>query len=214
MIYMLKIYNISENEIKDKITDVYDVIDKIKIHLKGSDQRGKKNTYIFDPKGTNEIIKSELIKKNWTPNLKIPDDFNPLGKDIDFFKDGIIVEVQFSNYPFLLNNVVRSELFFKNSNILNKKIECLVIITKVKAFPSSNSTLYFEQASNQLDLLSKNNLFSIPIILIGLDCEIDKKQEIVWSEYKEARYSRKSINSKLLELEVKQKTPNSFFSFK
>ena len=87
-------------------------------------------------------------------------------------------------------------------------------ITKVKAFPSSNSTLYFEQASNQLDLLSKNNLFSIPIILIGLDCEIDKKQKIVWSEYKEARYSRESVNSKLLELEVKQKTPNSFFSFK
>ena len=112
MIYKLKIYNISENEIKDKITDVYDVIDKIKIHLKGSDQRGKKNSYIFDPKGTNEKIKSELIKKNCTPNLKIPDDFNPLGKDIDFFKDGIIVEVQFSNYPFLLNNVVRSELFF------------------------------------------------------------------------------------------------------
>ena len=104
--------------------------------------------------------------------------------------------------------------FFKNANILNKKIESLVIITKVKAFPSSNSTLYFEQASNQLDLLSKNNLFSIPIILIGLDCEIDKKQKIVWSEYKEARYSRESINSKLLELEVKQKTPNSFFSFK
>ena len=181
---------------------------------KGSDQRGKENNYIFDPKGTNEIIKSELIKKNWTPNLKIPDDFNPLGKDIDFFKDGIIVEVQFSNYPFLLNNVVRSELFFKNANILNKKIESLVIITKVKAFPSSNSTLYFEQASNQLDLLSKNNLFSIPIILIGLDCEIDKKQKIVWSEYKEARYSRESINSKLLELEVKQETPNSFFSFK
>ena len=42
MIYKLKIYNISENEIKDKITDVYDVIDKIKIHLKGSDQRGRK----------------------------------------------------------------------------------------------------------------------------------------------------------------------------
>ena len=73
MIYKLKIYNISENEIKDKITDVYDVIDKIKIHLKGSDQRGKKNSCIFDPKGTNEKIKSELIKKNWIPNLKIPD---------------------------------------------------------------------------------------------------------------------------------------------
>ncbi len=214
MIYKLKIYNNLENETKDKLSDIYDVVQNIKIHLKGSDQKGKKNSYIFDPKGTNEKIKNELIKKNWLPNLKIPNDFNSLGKDIDFFKDGVIVEVQFSNYPYLLNNVLRSELCFKNSNILNKKIECLVIITKVKGFPSSNSTLYFEQASDQLDLLSKNDLFSIPIILIGLDSEVNKKQQIVWSEYREARYSRDSISTKLLELEVNQKTPNSFFSFK
>ena len=214
MIYKSKKYNFSESEIKKDVNEIYKIIKDLKVHLKGSDKRGKKNNFIFDPKGTNEEIKKELIKKNWISNLKIPDNFNPLGKGIDFFKNGIIVEVQFSNYPFLLNNVIRSELFYKNSKILTKKIECLIIITKVRAFPSSNSTLYFEQAENQLDLLSDNNLFSIPIILLGLNSEINKKQKIIWSKYKEARYSRESVDKKILDLEVKLKNPKSFFSFK
>jgi hypothetical protein len=209
MIHKLKKYNIS----KTNIDEVYDVLKKIKIYLTRSDQNGKKSQYIFDPKGTNKEIKQELVNIDWIPNYKIPNNHSSLGKDVDFYKNGVIIEVQFSNYPFLLNNVVRSELFFKNSNILNKKIECLVIITKVKAFPSSNSTLYFEQASNQLDLLSKNNLFSIPIILIGLDCEINRKQKVILTEYKETRHSKEIISEKLLELEIKQKTCDTSFSF-
>ena len=207
-------YN-SINNLKSNIwNEISLLINNLKAYLKDSDQKGKKNSLIFDPKGTNEAIKKYLSNKNWTTNWKIPDNFNTLGKDIDFFKKGVLLEVQFSNYPFLLNNVVRSELFFKNKEILKKKIECLVIITKVHAFPSSNSTLYFEQAKKQLDLLSNSKLFSIPIKLIGLTCEENKKNKIIWSKYKEARYSRESVERKLMTLRVSKKRKKSFFTFK
>ena len=68
-------------------------------------------------------LKELFNSKNWECNLKIPNKFNSLGKDIDFYKDNLLLEVQFSSYPFLLNNIIRSELFHKNEAISKKYMD-------------------------------------------------------------------------------------------
>jgi len=209
-------YNYNKNFFdskKDTLDELNKIIDEQNIFLKNSDQKGKKETLIFDPIGTNNSLKELLESKNWECNLKIPNNYNSLGKDIDFYKNNTLVEVQFSNYPFLLNNIIRSELFYKNSTILNKTIEGLIVVTKVHAFPSSNSTLYYEQAKKQLDLLTKNNLFTIPTRLIGLTCDENKQNMITWSKYKEQRYSRENIQRETKSMKVIKKNENSFFIF-
>ncbi|MEH2284834.1 MAG: hypothetical protein V7K90_26540 [Nostoc sp.] len=56
-----------------------------------------------------------------------------------------------SNYPFLLNNTLRSELFFKaKTEFVGYPTNLVIIVTKALMFPASNSTLYYEQAVNQL----------------------------------------------------------------
>lgn len=161
------------------------------LHIKPSDQAKIQGTPIFDPVGSNEHIKNNLVKLGWHSNILIPTAYRFLGKDIDFGKAGIILESQFSNYPFLLNNVLRSELFFKAGiDFIGHPTKLVVIITKAQMFPASNSTLYYEQAVEQLTALIQNNVFDVPIRLIGLFEPQNITISAISTVYQNTRYSR------------------------
>jgi hypothetical protein len=167
------------------------VLEAMPLHMKASDQAGKQGTPIFDPVGTNEAIKAGLAPHGWH-RLPIPAEFNFLGTNIDFGKGGIIAEAQFSNYPFLLNNTIRSELFFKSKVGLHQgeATRLAVIITKAHMFPASHSMLYYEQAERQLTSLAKYKVFDVPIRLVGLFAERTGINPGVWTGYSATRYSR------------------------
>jgi hypothetical protein len=161
------------------------------LHIKPSDQAQIQGNPIFDPVGTNLYIKNGLNQLGWQSNIPIPTPYKFLGTDIDFGKAGIIIEIQFSNYPFLLNNTLRSELFFKaKTEFAGYSTKLLIIITKALMFPASNSTLYYEQAVNQLTALAENQVFDIPIRLVGLFEQQNAIVPVIWTEYLLKRYSR------------------------
>ena len=138
--------------------ELKNTIESMPLHLKSSDQDKKKGKPIFDVKGINEYLKSSLGQKGWLTNVPIPAEFNFWGTDVDFVKDGIVTEVQFSNYPFLLSNIFRTEIFFRAGVRLSLFTpELLVVVTKSNMFPASNSTLYFERALEQT-ILSASSL--------------------------------------------------------
>ncbi|WP_088243598.1 BglII/BstYI family type II restriction endonuclease [Calothrix rhizosoleniae] len=191
--------------------ELSDVITAHNLHIKASDQAGKIGSIIFDPVGTNSDLKDGLIVKSWQDNPKIPVAFRFLGKDIDFEKNGLIVEVQFSNYPFLLNNILRSELFFKSKTKFGANpTKALIIITKAGGFPSSNSTLYYEQAVKQLNSLHSYGIFSVPTRLVGLFPEIDAVNDVTWTEYENARYSRTPVKEETKKYKITNGTKFSF----
>lgn len=168
------------------------VLSAMPLHLKASDQAGKQGQAIFDPVGTNEHIAQALTAPShgWQAGIPIPGQFSFLGTDIDFGKNGVVVEVQFSNYPFLLNNTIRSELFFRAGTVFHQSpTRLIIIVTKAGMFPSSNSTLYYEQAVNQLAALAAHNVFTVPIRLVGL-FEPQGAISATWTDYSAARYSR------------------------
>jgi hypothetical protein len=168
------------------------VLEKMPLHLKASDQEGIQGAPIFDPVGTNEYIKAALRRlSGWRDNIPIPSEYDFLGTDVDFCRGAMLVEIQFSNYPFLLNNTVRAELFYKaKTPLAGKPIELAVIVTKAKMFPASNSTLYYEQAQKQLTALAKNRVFDVPIRLVGLFSPESGTVPICYSTYSARRYSR------------------------
>nr|WP_016949621.1 type II restriction endonuclease BglII [Anabaena sp. PCC 7108] len=167
------------------------------LHIKASDQAGIQGNPIFDPVGTNEYIKAALIQSGWQSNIPIPIPYRFLGKEVDFCKSGIIIEIQFSNYPFLLNNTLRSELFFKaKTEFAGHPTNILILVTKALMFPASNSTLYYEQAVNQLTALVINKVFDIPIRLIGLFEQKNTTVPVIWSQYLSERYSR-TVNNRI-----------------
>lgn len=166
-------------------------ISALPLHLKSSDQAGIQGSPIFDPIGTNAFLRQKLRGHGWDTNIPIPEEYSFLGTDIDFGKKGVLVEAQFSNYPFLLNNTLRCELFFKGRfQIGGEKTGLAIIVTKAGMFPASNSTLYYEQAKKQLDALAHHRVFTVPLRLIGLTSDVGKQVPVTWTVYKEARYSR------------------------
>ncbi len=133
-----------------------------------------------------------MVKFAWKANIPIPSEYKFLGTDIDFGKAGVIVESQFSNYPFLLNNTLRSELFFKAGIIFAEQpTQLVVLITKAGMFPASNSTLYYEQAVKQLTALTEYKVFDVPIRLVGLFEAKNTTIPVIWTVYSSTRYSRK-----------------------
>lgn len=170
--------------------DLEDALGQLPLHLKASDQKGKVGRPIFDPVGTNAAIKRNLEARKWPTNIPIPEALDFLGTDVDFFSDGLLVEAQFSNYPFFLNNVVRSALLAKSkTKLAGKEVEALIVICKAHMFPASNSTLYFEQAVKQMTEFAKYGVFDVPTRLVGLFSPTGKSIPAIWTSTP-GRYSR------------------------
>lgn len=183
--------SIIDNQYHNEWSEISNILSEMPLHLKASDQAKIQGNPIFDPVGTNEYIKTAFVKCGWSSNIPIPQLYQFLGKEIDFGKFGIITEIQFSNYPYLLNNTLRSELFFKaKTEFAGYTTNLLIIVAKSGMFPASNSTLYYEQAVNQLTALTENKVFDIPIRLVGLFEKINTKVPVIWTEYLSERYSR------------------------
>jgi hypothetical protein len=176
---------------------IENAIAEMPLRLKASDQAGLQGNMIFDPVGTNSALKEALVAAGWHPKVTIPSAYQCLGTDVDFEKDGVILEVQFSNYPFLLNNVIRTYLFSCQRVAFNGRVpKALIVITKCKVFPASNSTLYFEQGKNQLDILAASNVAPFPIRLVGLSEDAGSKVPCICKMYHNPRYSRTVVDEK------------------
>lgn len=172
------------------------VLERLPLHLKPSDQAGKQGQPIFDPVATNIHLKHELANLGWSPNLQIPVELQFLGKDVDFFKRGLLLEAQFSNYPFLLNNVIRSALLIKaRADLQGKQARAITIIAKSHMIPSSNSVLYYEQGVRQLSaFFGRFSMLEVPVRLVGLFERTDAPVNAVWNSYP-GRYSRAAQSS-------------------
>lgn len=190
-----------KNEFENEWLELNSILLKMPLYLKESQQKGKEKQLVFDPIGTNRYISKELTEKKWCKDIDIPKKFRALGKEIDFGKNHIILESQFSNYPFLSNNIFRSEIMFRKEPELEKigKIKLFIILTKDHAIPSANSSLYCQQARNQVKF--SEEIFSLPIRLISLHCKINTKINAIMTDYKK-RYSRDSINDEKIKCEI------------
>ena len=183
--------NILANQYAVEWKELEHVLSNMHLHLKPSDQRGKKGQPIFDPVGTNGHIKEELRKLGWQANIPIPATFNMWGTDVDYAKRGLIGEAQFSNYPFLLNNLIRSELFYQAKVQFTTQAPAVtVVVMKAYMLPASNSTLYYEQAANQISSIAPYNVFDVPLRLVGLFEGKNVVTDVIWTHYAASRYSR------------------------
>jgi hypothetical protein len=160
-------------------------IESLPLYLQPSGQRAKVGQPIFDPKATNAYLTNESHGRGWR-KVPVPAGLTEFGTDWDAGKHETLAEWQFSNYPFLWNNVIRSEAVFQGM----MPIAALVVVTKSGMLPASNSTLYFEQARAQLNAVTTFGAFDLPIRLVGL--RLAPEAEIVpavWTSYP-GRYGR------------------------
>lgn len=180
------------------------------LHLKASDEAGIQGSPIFDPIGTNQAILDGLVPLQWQAKVPILPPFNVMGKDIDFAKNGILVEVQFSNYPFVINNVLRSEMFHNAQTVFHQQpTGLLIVVTKAKVFPASQSTLYYEQAKSHLDQLVALNAFKVPVRLVALGANAPSQTQAIWTQYAANRTSRTVVQQVSRTFNISSPAPRS-----
>lgn len=172
--------------------ELEDVLDGCTIQLQPSDQAGLDRKPIFDPKATNRELTDRAAEHGWRA-IPVPPELQMFGNDWDSGKRRTLAEWQFSNYPFLWNNVIRTQGVYSSDIALRGMdgVDALVVVTKSGRFPSSNSTLYFEQARAQLEAVMGFQTFTLPIRLVGLTVEPGVSiVEASWNTYAGTRYDR------------------------
>ncbi|QUQ70449.1 hypothetical protein [Kutzneria sp. CA-103260] len=192
-------------------SEIDEVINQVEIQLQPSGQKGKTGTPIFDPKATNAKLTINALKKGWK-KVPVPDSLKEFGADWDAGKGSVLVEWQFSNYPFLWNNVIRSEAVYSSKQALSGMlpIGALIIVTKSGSFPASNSTLYYEQAKAQLNTVTSLGVFDIPIRLVGLTIPPGTTQvQVKWNTYAE-RYGRDVLDTEVRTFDIRWNKPAQY----
>lgn len=180
----------------DEWADIEDIVDRMVPCFQASDQAGIKGAPIFDPKATNLVLTTEASRRGWR-SVPVPERLRAFGDDWDAGKRCTLAEWQFSNYPFLWNNVIRTEAVFKQGIPLRgvHRTEALLVVTKSGVFPSSNSSLYYEQAKAQLEVVTVLDVFDVPIRLVGLGVEPATSTLPVWWATYEGRTSRTVLHT-------------------
>jgi len=176
----------------DRWDEIDAVIGSIPPQLQPSDQRERLGTPIFDPKATNALLTKGAAKYGWD-RVPVPADLGSFGVDWDAGQGPVLAEWQFSNYPFLWNNIIRTEAIYQSQAVLpqlGQPVDALIVVTKSGRFPASNSTLYFEQALAQIKTVTTLGVFNVPIRLVGLTIDPSAtKLEVDWNQYS-GRYGR------------------------
>lgn len=176
------------------------VLAGLKPHFQASDQARRIGAPIFDPKGTNAALTLGAVERGWVPAVPVPTELTMFGVDWDAGKGSTLAEWQFSNYPFLWNNVIRTQAVVTGKARLAGvgATKALVVVTKSGLLPASNSTLYYEQAEAQLGAVMGSGAFSLPIRLVGLTVrdgaeEIDARWTVYPGRYARAHTTRSDI---------------------
>jgi hypothetical protein len=182
---------------------IAEIIDNLIPNFQQSRQAGIWGTPIFDPKATNVALSHAALAMGWRA-VPVPAELQAFGDDWDGGKNRTLAEWQFSNYPFLWNNVIRTEAVFQQgiSLVGVEKVEALLIVTKSGVFPSSNSSLYYEQAKAQLDVVTTLDVFDVPIRLVGLAIPPEEDRfDAAWTTYAD-RTSRTVVETLSCEIAV------------
>ncbi|RDI46151.1 hypothetical protein [Nocardia mexicana] len=181
-----------EGEGSGEWAEIHAVLDKCSLQLQPSDQAGKGHRPIFDPKATNRELTDAAALHGWK-SIPVPKELQMFGSDWDVGKQTTLVEWQFSNYPFLWNNIIRTQGVYRSKIQLSgmSGVEAMIIVTKSGKLPASNSTLYYEQARAQIKTVMDFLEFTLPIRLVGITLDsLARSVEAVWNTYANNRYDR------------------------
>lgn len=139
---------------------------QIPYHVQLCRQKGRENEMIFSPSMANAAIKELLLKKGWSAGVPIQNPSYQSGKDVDFYKNGVVLEVQFAHYGLMQADVGRMEdlrsgtLKLAGALSVDSGIE-LVVTNKM---PRSQSVAHLEQALTRAAPLAR----TLPLVLAGI----------------------------------------------
>lgn len=160
--------------------EIYDVIKKIQCsgRCKISKEKTMLGKALYSPIELNTLFKQEFNKRGWS---EIRDKFDVIlpdyphvvkgaFKQCDFFKDRVLIEVQFGKYAFMFYDLAKFQYFYNRDFI---KLGVEIVPCHLLQRQMSSGVSYGEQLIYDLERLSKN-FPSVPVKIILVDIPIEE----------------------------------------
>ncbi len=169
---------------RDEWSEMESILASLVPQLQPHGEAGLEGEPNFDPKATNRELTNAAEEFGWR-KVAVPRELAEFGTDWDVGKGGTLAEFQFSHYAFLWNNIIRTEIAYRAGwrTAGATPLRALLHISKSALLPSSKSSLYFEQAVQQVESAAKVDAFTIPIRLIGLTVPDGESFPVDWNTY-------------------------------
>lgn len=175
-------------EIDQQIDDVIADIKNVE-RLKKSKEKTKKGKLLYSPKDLNERFRKGLNARGFEEmrsyfniefeghDYTIKNSF----KQIDFAKDGVLVEVQFGKYPFMFYDLFKFQYFFNESKA---EVGVEIVPTHLLKKEMSTGVSYGEQLIYDVTRL-RRHFPAVPVKIILVDVDPPPLTPIVAEESEE-----------------------------
>ncbi len=154
------------------LDEIMSVIKTVRAYkTKVSRERNRRGQRLYDPKQMNVQFREEFQKRGWEELkdqfiLELPDypsQYTLRGsKQIDFAKDGVLVEVQFGKYAFMFYDLAKFQYFYNEA-----KAEVAVEIVPAKPLQAemSSGVSYGEQLVHDI-LRLRRHFPAVPVWVV------------------------------------------------
>lgn len=171
--------------------EIDNVLQDLKYGVQLCRQKDRETELIFSPSTSNERICDRLTALGWAPGVALQNPSYDTGKEVDFYKNGIVLEVQFAHYGLLQTDISRMQRLFDGGLKLSNggKVKCGIEIVVNSDMPTSQSVSHFGQATSRGAAIAS----SVPLRLVGIEKPCTGDSVI---EYEVPERARKAVSSK------------------
>ncbi|TMT85823.1 hypothetical protein E2L06_04135 [Haloterrigena sp. H1] len=188
-----------EQELKSHLDEIEEVLSTVDYQVNYTFQSGRENELIFDPVGTNSVLRDEFTERGWQKEVNIANSGYDTGKDIDITKGPVAGEIQFGNFAYLDADCNRLQRLYEGQIELEtgSDIEAGIIIVVKQDMPTSQSVSHYQQATRRAAPSALNNTFTcpncgeevdngIPTLIYGIEPP-EEGENVIFNEYEAPR---------------------------
>lgn len=134
--------------------------------MQGCGERKRVGEPIFSPSMNNATLRAGFAREGWLCGVPLLTPTPASGRDVDFYKQGVVVEAQFSHYGLLQGDFARMEGLYTGPLALRGglSVECGVVIVVNRAMPTSQSVSRADQAVGRAAPLAP----TIPVAVVDV----------------------------------------------
>ncbi len=156
------------------LREIEEVIGQVQaVRSKVSREQSRQGQVLFSPKAMNRQFENAFRRRGWRTlrdryRLNLPDypEPRPLygSKQIDFAKDGVLVEVQFGKYAFMFYDLAKFQYFF---NEAQAEVAVEIVPAKPLQAQMSSGVAYGEQLVHDM-LRLRRHFPAVPVWVVLL----------------------------------------------
>ncbi len=95
-----------------ELAEIQAAISGMEYHVQLCGEAGRTSELIFSPSLNNDGLKSAFRAFNWECGVALENPTPETGRDVDYYKNGVVVEVQFAHYALCITDVSRMQRLF------------------------------------------------------------------------------------------------------